>query len=211
MFSFIVIFIFILAWIYILIQIVDRIFKANRKIKKQSLSLSYISLSLIVTFIGSMISFYLVLIFLFKLPFYLGLKEATEPINIVLSAEDCSTLTRAIQQSNREIDERANHRFLEETAHLFTIKLEYQKVADKLKEQAQIYNDLPLSPEGQTYAQEISQKFQSQSELFMERNTITPNKEGIKKVYKLLQKMDKIDRERLVLVDRVKQQCNNIT
>ncbi len=211
MFSFVAIFIFILFWIYILIQIVDQIFKANQKIKSKTLSLSFISLSLLVSFIGSMISFYLVLIFLLNLPIYLGFKPKIEPISIVLSPTDCLTLTEAIRQTDTQIDEQANHRFLEETAHLFTIKLEYQKVADKLKEQAQIYSKLSLSPEGESYARQISQKFQLLSELFIQRNTITPNKEGIKKVYKLLERMDELDRERLLLVNQVKQQCNNNT
>ncbi|MGK7951376.1 MAG: hypothetical protein AB4368_21980 [Xenococcaceae cyanobacterium] len=211
MFSFVAIFIFILFWIYILIKIVDLIFSANRKIKGKTLSLSFISLSLIMSFIGSMISFYLVIIFLINLPIYLGFKQKIEPISIVLSTTDCLTLTEAIQQTDSQIDEQANHRFLEETAHLFTIKIEYQKVADKLKEQAQIYRNLSLSPEGQSYARQISQKFQALSELFIQRNTITPNKEGIKKVYKLLERMDELDRERLLLVNQVKQQCNNTT
>lgn len=211
MFSFVAIFLFILFWIFILIKIVDLIFRVNRKIKGKTLSLSFISLSLTVSFIGSMISFYLVIIFLINLPIYLGFKQKIEPISIVFSTTDCSTLTEAIQQTDIQIDEQANHRYLEETAHLFTIKLEYQKVADKLKEQAQIYSDLSLSPEGQSYARQISQKFQALSELFIQRNTITPNKEGIKKVYKLLERMDELDRERLLLVNQVKQQCNNTT
>lgn len=209
MFSFVAIFIFILFWIFILIQVIDRIFRANQKIQGQSLSLFFISISLIMSFVASMISFYLMLIFLLKLPVYLGLSQKIEPLNVVFSETDCSTLTKAFRQTESKIHQETSHRFLEETAHLFTIKLEYQKVADHLQEEAEIYNNLELSVDADNYAKQIGTKLQEQSALFIERNEISPNKEGIKKVYKLLKKMDETDRERLRLVNQVKQQCNN--
>lgn len=209
MFYFVTILFFTLFWIFILMQLTDYIFTVNKKIKVQALSFSFISISFILAFIASTISFYLLLNFLFKLPIYLGFQKPPHTIHIVLSQSDCSTLAQAIKQTESKIHEETNHRFLEETAHLFTIKLEYQKVAEQLQEQAQVYNNLELSADAETYAQQISTNLQEQSELFIQRNKITPNKEGIKKVYKLLNKMDKLDQERLRLVNQVKQQCNN--
>lgn len=209
MFSFLVIFIFILVWIFILVQLVDQIFIINKKIKAQASSLTFISISLALSFVVSMISFYLVLNFLFELPTYLGLETKQQDFEALISQQDCLPLTNAIQQTESQIGQQENHRYLEETAHLFTLKLEYQKAADKFQEQVKIYKNLELSAEAQKYAQQISTRLEEQSKLFTQRKTITTNKEGIKKVYKLLDKMDKLEQERLRLIEQVKQQCNN--
>ena len=209
MFSFIAIFIFGLFLIFVLMQLIDIIFILQKRIKVQFLSFIFIILSLSLSFLLSIISFYLVLTFLVKLPIYLGLETKQQDFDAIIPKTDCLLLTNVIKQTENQIGEQENHRYLEKTAHLFTIKLEYQKAAQKLKEQGKIYNNLELSPEAQNYTRQIGTKFKEQSELFSQRNTIKTNKEGVKKVYKLLKKMDKIDQERLRLIDEVKQQCNN--
>ena len=209
MFDFIVVFILSLVCIFILMQSIDCIFSMSKKIKSALLSSMFMSFSLWVSFLLSIIVFYLALNFLIKIPIYLGIKTEDRNFETLISPTDCLLLTNAIRETENRIGEKENHRYLEEVAHLFTIKLEYQKAAQKLKEQVKIYHNLELSPEAEKYTHQIGTKFQEQSELFLQRNAITTNKEGVKKVYKLLEKMDKIDRERLRLIERVKQQCNN--
>lgn len=209
MFSFIVIFILSLLLVFVFMQLTDLILILKKRIKEPLLSLAFISSSLFLSFLLSIVSFYLVLNTLFRLPIYLGLETESQNFETLIPQTDCLLLTNAIEKTESQIGEKENHRHLEEVAHLFTIKLEYQKAAQKLKAQVKLYTDLELSPEGQKYTHQIGTKFKEQSELFIQRNTITTNKEGVKKVYKLLEKMDKIDQERLRLINQVKQQCNN--
>ena len=208
MFSFLLIFIFTLLGIFFLTKLINHIFSYKKRIKSKSLSFTFIVISLTLSFLFSIISFYLVLNFLVKIPDYLGINTKQQTLEAIIPATDCLPLTNAIEQTESKITGQENHRYIEETAHLFTIKLEYQKAAKKLKEQAQLYKKLTLSPESQQYTQKISDEFQKQSDLFSERTTIITNKTGIKKVYKLLEKMDRIDQERLRLINQVKQQCS---
>lgn len=211
MFSFIAILIFSLLWIFILMQLIDRIFIINKKIKVQPISLLFMIISLLLSFSISIISFYFVLILLFKMPFYLGLETKKQSFETMISNADCLPLTNAIKQTESNIGLKENHRHLEETAHLFTIKLEYQKAAKKLTEQAKLYSNLELSIDSQPYSQKIAANFAKQADLFRQRTAITTNKAGIKQVYKILEKMDRVNQERLRLVNQVKRQCDNAT
>ena len=201
--------IFSCAWIFILMQLIDHTFIFKKRIKNQIISFTFMASSLFLSFLFSIISFYLLLNFLNKLPIYLGIEQKKQAVNIIIPQADCLLMQNAIKQTESKIGKSENHRYIEDTAHLFTIKIEYQKAAQKLKEQAKIYNNLELSPQAQNYSRQIGEKLQEQSELFSQRTAIRTNREGIKKIYKLLKKMDKIDRKRLRLIDRVKQQCNN--
>ena len=207
MFSFIVIYIVSLLLAFILFQLIDKLFLLRKKIKSKVKFLFFIGTSLLFSFILSIIGFALVLKFLFQIPTYLGLETKQQISKISISTTDCLPLTNTIQKTEILIGQKENHRYLEETAHLFTIKLQYQKAADKLKEQAQIYNNLELSADAKEHAQKIATKFQEQSDLFTQRTTITTNKAGIKQVYKILEKMDRVDQERLKLINQVKQKC----
>ena len=209
MFSFVACFIFGLVWIFILMQLIGIILLVNKKIKVQIISFFFLILSLLLAFLLSVVSFYFVLDILATLPDYLAKEIRKQDFEVIIPPRDCLPLLKAIEQTESQINKPNNHRYIEETAHLFTIKLEYQKAARKLASQAKIYHNLALSPEADKYAQQIATKLKEQADLFAERNTITTNKEGIKKVYKLLNKMDKVEQEKLRSIDRVKQQCNN--
>lgn len=100
------------------------------------------------------------------------------------------------------------HRYIEEKVHLFVIKLDYEKGAQRLREQSRQYTNLKLQKNTADYANKIANKLQAKAELFEQRVEVQENKAGRKEIYRLLDRMDRITEERQQLIELVKQKCN---
>ncbi len=125
-----------------------------------------------------------------------------------LDPKDCSKLLDTIYLVETEIAELDNHRNIEETSPLFTIKIEYQKGGDKLREYALLYEGLELTEASKVYTKNIAQKMQNKANLFDKRIKIKEDKEGIKKILELLKQMDRVTYEQQTIIEGIERQCD---
>lgn len=135
-------------------------------------------------------------------------KSTLASLGANIDTKDCPRLLDTIYIVETEIAQFDNHRNIEEVSPLFTIKLEYQKGADKLKKYAAVYQELKLTNKSKIYTQNIAQKMQTKAKLFERRIKITENKKGIKEILELLKKMDRVTYEQQTIVEGIEKQCN---
>ncbi|BAU64128.1 hypothetical protein STA3757_14970 [Stanieria sp. NIES-3757] len=209
MFTPVIIFAFILVVIFILIKIIGCIFDYTYQLKSKNLKLVVTIITFILTFIFSLIIVVLGANFIVSGLNFLGLNQNVVKGNLNVDLFDCPSLLETIYQDENQIHQFENHRYIEEVAPIFTIKIEYEQGAKKLREQAEKYQNLKISAKSINLSQEISQKLLEKAHLFEERVKIAADKSGTKQILKLLAKMDRITEERLKLIDLVKQQCAN--
>jgi hypothetical protein len=209
MFALILVFAFILVVIFILIKIIDLILDNSYKIKLRNLKLVVTILAFLITFFSSTIFVALGINLIFSLFVFLGLNQDVAQSNFDFDLTDCPSLLEAIHQNENQIYKFENHRYIEEVAPLFTIKLEYEQGAKKLRTQSEKYQNLALSEKSINLTARISQKMLEKANLFDDRVKIGASSSSNKQILKLLEKMDRVTEERLKLVDRVKQQCNS--
>lgn len=209
MFAPVIIFAFILVVIFILIKVIGCIFDYTYQLKSKNLKLAVTIITFSLTFIFSLIIVVLGVNFIVSGLNFLGLNQNVAQGDFNVDLLDCPSLLETIYQDENQIHQFENHRYIEEVAPIFTIKIEYEQGAKRLREQAEKYQNLRISTKSINVTQEISQKLLEKAHLFEERVKITVNSSGTKQILKLLAKMDLITEERLRLIDLVKQQCAN--
>ena len=124
-----------------------------------------------------------------------------------IDLNDCSKLLDTISLAQNKITLLDDHRNIEETSPLFTIKLEYQKGSEKLREYASIYEGLDVTEKSKIYSQNIAQKMQEKADYFDQRIKIKENKEGAKQISQLLKKMDRVTQEQQTIIEDIERQC----
>lgn len=125
-----------------------------------------------------------------------------------LDSQDCPQLLDAVNLVKSETAKLANHRNIEETSPLFTVKLEYQKGAAKLQEAANIFEQLNLATNSKKYTQNITQKLQEKADYFVQRSNVKEDKTGTKQIEKLLKKMDRATLEQQLIFDNIERKCS---
>ena len=125
-----------------------------------------------------------------------------------IDSQDCSQLLAAVNLVKSETAKLADHRTIEETSPLFTVKLEYQKGAAKLQESATRLEQLNLATNTKKYTQNIVQKLQEKADYFVQRANVKEDKAGAKQIDKLLKKMDRATLEQQVMLDKIEQKCS---
>lgn len=206
MFNFIIVFIFTILLICGLIKIIDLIFIYNPKIKISFLGLDFISLSVSLLFISTSIIFLFAVNLILDLsPFSNNSQNATSQINI--APRDCLLLLDTIARTEYKGDRQEDHRYIEAEAPLFTLKLDYQKGAQQLREQARQYTNSNFQKSTADHANKIAKKLQEKAELFEQRIKIKENEVAEKEIYQLLDRMDRVTEERQELIELVKQKC----
>lgn len=209
MFALVIIFVFSLLIILGLIKIIDLIFNYQQQLKPVSLKWGFTSISLLLIFITSMAFVFWGSQLIINLTNNVDLAQPSFETNISIDPTDCDLLVDKIYQAENQVYKFENHRYIEEVSPLFTIKIEYQKGAEKLREQAQQYQNLKLQPTTLKTVNKIAQKLTEKAHLFEDRVQQQAGQSGTKEILKLLDKMDRVTEERFTLIDRVKQQCTN--
>jgi phosphotransferase system glucose/maltose/N-acetylglucosamine-specific IIC component len=209
MFAPVIIFAFILVVIFILIKVIGLILDYNSKLKSSNLKLAVTIITFILTFIISLLIVVFGVNFIFVGLSFWGLNQNVAQADLNVDLFDCPSLVETIYQNENQIYKFENHRYIEEVAPLFTIKIEYEQGAKRLQEQAKKYQNLKISAKSTPVIQEISQKLLEKAHLFEERVKIEAGSSGTKQILKLLEKMDQVTEERLKLIDLVKQKCTN--
>jgi hypothetical protein len=170
--------------------------------------LDFIGLSASLLFLLTSIIFLLGVNLILNSSPFSSIAHNREVSQINISVEDCSLLLDTIARTENRSDRQENHRYIEEEAPLFTLKLDYQQGAQQLREQSRQYSNLKLQKNTANHAKKIAQKFQEKAELFEQRIKIKENEVGKKEIYKLLNRMDRVTEERQQLIELVKQKCS---
>ncbi|AFZ34022.1 hypothetical protein Sta7437_0412 [Stanieria cyanosphaera PCC 7437] len=210
MFALVLVFAFTLVVIFILIKLIDIILNNTYQLKYNNLKLAVTTITFVLTFIFSLIIVVLGVNLIFFGLNLVGLKQNIAQADINVDLFDCPSLLETIYHNENQVYQFEKHRYIEEVAPLFTIKIEYEQGAKRLREQAGKYQNLKISSKSINVVQEISQKLLEKAHLFEERVKIKADSSGTKQILKLLEKMDQVTEERLRLIDRVKQKCTNI-
>jgi hypothetical protein len=208
----VIVFSLIILLILGLIKVIDFLFLYRQKIKLQSLRLGFSILGIFFLLIISS----LIVLGVIKSVVNISqlLTRDSVPKNntfALISRRDCQPLLDTIKETENAIYQQENHRYIEEEAPLFAIQLEYHKGFQKLREQLVKYENLAAKESENIYAQnygnQIAEQLKKKAELFKERIKIKPDKVGRKKIYELLEEMDKVTAERQKLIEQVEQQC----
>ncbi len=206
MFSLLAIFLVNLVLLFALFKASDFIFtlKTKRKFKESSVYITIATfvllflLSLIATFASAKLIANLI---------PPQRVQVSELVAADIDSKDCSKLLDTIYLVENQITQLDNHRNIEETSPLFTIKLEYQKGAEKLREYASVYEELGLAEKSKIYSKKIAEKMQEKADYFDQRAKIKEDKEGAKQILQLLKKMDRVTQEQETIIEAIERQC----
>ena len=205
--SILAIFSFIIVLFIASLKIIDLIFTAQINFKPKHIKKIFTATSLVLWFSFSLISTLLAAEFLVKIPqTFLG-NSLHNNSNLTLALKDCQKLIDAIYLGENKIYQIENHRYIEEEAPIFTIKLEYTKGAKQLQSVANRYLKLDVAENSQQYSNQIAQKLQEKAQLFQHRTEIKEDSQGVEEILNLLRKMDRVTAQRQSAIDAVKQQC----
>lgn len=210
MFNFIIVFIFTILLICGLIKIIDLIFIYNKQIRISLFGLDFISISASLLFLLASIFFLFGVYLILNFSPFSSVAQNRETSQINISVEDCSLLLNTINATENTGNRQKNHRFIEEQAPLFTLKIDYQKGAQQLREQSRQYRNLKLHKNTEIYVDEIAQKSLEKAELFEQRINIKENEVSKQEIYKLLDRMDRVTKEKQQLIELVKRKCTQI-
>lgn len=125
-----------------------------------------------------------------------------------LEDQDCVKLLDTTNLLKSKLEKLDDHRNIEETSPLFTIKLEYQQGATQLRESASKYEGLNLTEKSKVYSQKIATKMQEKANFYEARTKIVSDKEGTKKILQLLKKMDRVTQERETAIATIEKKCS---
>lgn len=206
MLSFLAIFLFAILLIFILAKLADLIFVLKTKIESNIWSWTAIGTSFTIAFILSVLIVFYLLRFLVNFP---NLLPSTAPMFAKYSIDnlDCPVLIDIIYQTENSIYNYENHRYIEESSPLFTIKIEYEQGAEKLKNETKKYAQLKVGEKTQKTIAQIQQKLHKKADLFLQRTKINLENRGFDRIANLLTEMDRITQARLEIIDGVKKQC----
>ncbi|WP_144873076.1 hypothetical protein [Hyella patelloides] len=138
---------------------------------------------------------------------FVGSQKAIADVALI-EKQDCQKFIDTIYITENQIHRLENHRYIEESASLFTIKLEYQKGANKLTSVAKQYLDLDVAENSQHYSQQLAQMLQEKAQLFKKRSETVENGKGVKQIFNLLEQMDLVTKQRQNLITAIEKQCN---
>lgn len=201
------IFSFIIVLFLASLKIIDRVFTAKKKLQPDYMQSIFAVFALFLWFIFSAVSTIVISAFFLKLPqIWSGNTQRTK-FDVMIEKQDCPKLIDTIYSVENKIYQSENHRYIEEVAPIFTIKLEYEKGAKKLNSVAQQYLALDVGKNSQFYTQQLAQKMQEKAQLFQTRTEITENSKGVKQILNLLAQMDRLTQEKQNLIENVKKQC----
>lgn len=205
---FIAIFSVILIFMYLWRNAIAQIFLLKEKLKPDSLAWSVTGGLLFLSFIAAIITILLIVRFIISVPYLFNTNLIGNKNDFpALAQKDCPSLLNVIY--NTQNNQLENHRYIEEVAPLFTIKLEYKKGIDFLKSEADQYSKLIVEPETKYYTTKIAEKLRQKADLFEQRVQINLNQDKLKDVLNLLDEMDKVTKERMDLITEVKNQCQS--
>jgi hypothetical protein len=208
MLAWIIVFCFVILFSLGLIKIIDIFFLYKQQIKNRHLSQAT---TVVVPILALIISSILILsgiqtiVNLFSLSANSQNQERLELIAI--PSQDCPKLFNLINKTEKAIEREENHRYIEEEVPLFSIKLEYQKGLEKIREQAVQYKNEKWQKNSEIYAQEIARQLEAKAKLFEQRINAKADRSGREKIYQLLEEMDEVTTERQNLIRTVRQQC----
>lgn len=207
MFALLAIFTFIIILFLASIKAIELVFTTKRKIKPNYMKSIFTAFSLLIWFSFSTISTISVSTFLLQLPqIWFGNTQRANA-DAIIEQQDCQKIVDTIYSLENQIHQTENHRYLEEVSPIFTIKLEYQKGAEKINSVAEQYLALDIAESSRNYTKQIAEKLQQKAQLFQTRTEITENSKGIKEIVNLLEKMDRVTAERQNMIEGVERQC----
>lgn len=205
--SLLAIFTFIIILFVASLKIIDLILATKIKFKPLYLKKFFTATSLFLWFCFGLVSIVIVSSLLVKLPLAFRV-NSSETTNIILGERDCQELLNRIYAQENQIYLIENHRYLEESSSLFTIKLEYQQAGERLNTVAEHYLNSDLTDKGRFYGNRIAQLLQTKAQLFEERANFQENGKNIKKIADILKQMDRVTEQRKGIISAVKKQCN---
>jgi hypothetical protein len=207
MLSFVAIVAFSLLLIFILAKLTDLIFVFKARIKSDTLSWTATGTSFLVAFILSMLIVFSFLRFLIDIPNLFQFKAnlfAAYPLDI----QDCPVLIDTIYQTENSIYNYENHRYIENSSPLFTIKVEYEKGAEKLKNEIPKYKKLKVGDRTQKSIARLQQQLNDKANLFLQRTKLNLENRGLDRINNVLTEMDRTTQARLEIINGIKQQCS---
>jgi hypothetical protein len=206
--TFLLILVVVLLVMFVWAQTFDKVFLFKEQVKPDSLGVLFLIIGAIVSTIIAGLTIFFITNLAINIPNWVESKLIAQ--NIKVDRADCPQLIATINKSNQLLEEVEDHRYIEEAAPIFTIKIEYEKGLNQLKKEAQEFSNLELQNNSKYYADSIAYNLNKKAQLFQERMDFkVEGNKNTQDVYKLLEQMDKFTSERLKLISQVKQQCNN--
>jgi hypothetical protein len=207
MFALLAIFSFIIVLFLASLKIIELIFTNRRKFKSNYQKSLFPVLALFLWFSFSAISTIFISSIILKLPQILFGSSQRANADVAIEKQDCQKIIDTIYSLENQIYQIENHRYIEESAPIFTIKLEYQKGSEELSSVAEEYLALDVGKNSQNYTKQMAEKLQEKAQLFQVRTEIMENSQGVKQIINLLEKMDRVTEERQNMISGVKKQC----
>lgn len=197
-----------LSIMYIWANVIDRILLLNHKLEPKYLAWLISGISLLISVILAANIYFFIVSFFLSLPVFSEYKISRVKQNIAIQPEDCPIILQTIAREQEELAFYNNHRYIEEKAPLFTIKIQYERGAEILREEAKQFAKLPINKNSKYYTNKIAEKLNEKAELFEQRVKAKPGIDSPEKVLDLLNRMDRVTEERLNTLEQVKKQCS---
>jgi putative protein kinase ArgK-like GTPase of G3E family len=210
MFSLLAIFSFIIVLFLASLKIIELVFANRGKFKSSYKKTFFTALALFLWFSFSAISTIFISSIVLKLPQMLfgnSQRANADVADVAIAKQDCQKLIDTIYNLENQIHQSENHRYIEESAPIFTIDLEYQKGSEKLNSVAEEYLALNVAENSQSYTKQMAAKLQEKAQLFHARTEIVENNQGVKEIINLLEEMDRVTEERQNMISGIKKQC----
>jgi hypothetical protein len=207
MFTLLAIFSFIIVLFLASLKIIELVFANRVKFKSSYKKTFFTGLALFLWFSFSAISTIFISSIVLKLPQMLFGDSQPANADLAIEKQDCQKLIDTIYDLENQIHQSENHRYIEESAPIFTIELEYEKGSEKLNSVAEEYLGLNVAENSRDYTQKMAVKLQEKAQLFQARTKIVENNQGVKEIIDLLEEMDRVTEERQNMISNVKMQC----
>jgi ABC-type transport system involved in multi-copper enzyme maturation permease subunit len=199
--------IFVILLTFILSKITDLTLVFASRLRSNTLSWTATGVSFIFSYILS------VLIVFYLLHFIANFTKQIQVADNLLSSfpvdkKDCPAIIDTIYQSENSIYNYENHRYIEESSPLFTIKVEYEKGAKKLANEIKAYDKLKLADKSQQTIEKIKRSIREKADLFNKRSKLNINHKAFDTISGLIADMDGVTQSRLEIINEIKNQCS---
>jgi hypothetical protein len=130
--------------------------------------------------------------------------------NFPMDTKDCPVVIETIYQTENDILNHENHRYIEQSENSITTKIlkdKYEKGVKKLTNQVKIYENLNVNNRSKQTINAIATSIKDKANLFKKRTQLNINDKAFQNMPELLIKMDRATQTRLEIISEIKQQC----